>query len=83
LFHRDRAFSVPAGPIEALDTLGAGDTFIARTLYGLCSGEEPALLLREAVDAAADTCRYFGATGHGAPTEISVDLGVLLGKLSG
>ncbi len=70
-------WSVAADPIQAVDTLGAGDTFIARTLYGLLTGEPPDQILRAAAEAAADTCRYYGAIGHGAPIAISADIEAL------
>ena len=62
--------SVAAVPTEIVDTLGAGDTFAARTLYGLLKGEEPDIALKAAAQAAADTCRYYGAVGHGVPIDI-------------
>ncbi|WP_426232242.1 PfkB family carbohydrate kinase [Pararhizobium sp. DWP3-4] len=67
-------FEVPAAPAEVVDTLGAGDTFIARTLYGLVAGETPPVLLSQATAAAAETCRYFGAVGYGAPISLSGDV---------
>jgi fructoselysine 6-kinase len=67
-------FEVPASPAELVDTLGAGDTFIARTLYGLVAAETPQILLSAAAIAAAETCRYFGAIGHGAPIALSGDV---------
>lgn len=63
-------FSAAAVPTDVVDTLGAGDTFIARTLYGLLDGEEPDELLKAAARAAADTCRNYGAFGHGTPIDI-------------
>jgi fructoselysine 6-kinase len=66
-------FTVAAMPVEVLDTLGAGDTFIARTLYGLLADEAPNRLLEAAADAAAKTCLHFGAVGHGAAVAISAD----------
>lgn len=66
--------SVAAVPTEVVDTLGAGDTFTARTLYGLLKGEAPAQVLQEAAQAAADTCRYYGAVGHGAPIDIGAEV---------
>ena len=83
LYNRSRAFFTPAFAVEVLDTLGAGDTFIARTLFGLCREESPEVLLEAAARAAADTCRYFGAVGHGAATEIGLDVKALAGKLTG
>lgn len=66
--------NVPARPVEAVDTLGAGDTFIARSLVGLLRGEAPETALDAATEAAAHTCRYLGAIGHGAPIDLPVDL---------
>jgi fructoselysine 6-kinase len=63
-------FAVSATPVDAVDTLGAGDTFIARTLFGLVSGEHPREILAEAAIAAAATCRHYGAFGHAAELDI-------------
>lgn len=82
LAHEARRWSVAAHPVEAVDTLGAGDTFIARTLYGLLAAEEPDKLLSAAAAAAADTCRYFGAVGHGALIAIAADIDELKLKVS-
>jgi len=67
LLGRNDVFAVPATPVLPIDTLGAGDAFIARTLVGLLESERPQRLLAAAADVAAETCRYFGAVGHGAP----------------
>lgn len=77
LFGEDRYWSVPALPIEPVDTLGAGDAFIARTLIGLLAGENPEALLAAAAQAAAETCRYYGAVGHPAPLELSEGVALL------
>ncbi|MBK1865539.1 PfkB family carbohydrate kinase [Aestuariivirga sp. YIM B02566] len=82
LAHDAERWHVAAHPIEAVDTLGAGDTFIARTLYGLLAGEDPREILSSAARAAADTCRYFGAVGHGAPIAIAADIDALKRKIS-
>jgi len=66
----------PAEPIEAIDTLGAGDSFIARTLTGLLRVEAPGQLLAAAARAAAETCLSRGAFGHAAP--MAVDLTTML-----
>ena len=59
------AFSpVPPGPV--VDTLGAGDAFIARLLVGLVTGEPVGQLVRRATDYATSTCAAYGAFGHGA-----------------
>jgi fructoselysine 6-kinase len=74
LRHRQDRHHVAAAPVDAIDTLGAGDTFIARTLYGLLAGEEPQALLEAAAIAAARTCEYCGAVGHGAPIDIAASV---------
>lgn len=73
LGHGDRLFETPAVPVEVVDTLGAGDTFVARTLVGLLRGEAPPQLLAAAATAAAATCTRVGAIGHG--TAMAVDAG--------
>jgi fructoselysine 6-kinase len=67
LYGRLGYFAVAATPVDPVDTLGAGDAFIARTLVGLLDGEAPERSLAAAADAAAQTCRYFGAVGHASP----------------
>lgn len=56
-----------AAPAAVTDTLGAGDTFIARSLVGLLRGESRDELLTAAAGRAAETCARLGAFGHGAP----------------
>ncbi|AZO12009.1 MULTISPECIES: PfkB family carbohydrate kinase [unclassified Mesorhizobium] len=63
-------FSVPAMPTDAVDTLGAGDTFIARTLFGLLKEEHPQDVLAQAAIAAAATCGHYGAFGYAAKLNI-------------
>ncbi|WP_046119136.1 PfkB family carbohydrate kinase [Ensifer aridi] len=70
LYGASCAYAHPARLVEAVDTLGAGDTFIARTLVGLLNGQAPQDVLGHAADAAADTCRYHGAIGYPAPIDI-------------
>jgi len=64
--------AVPARAVDAVDTLGAGDTYIASVLVGLLDNRQPEAILKEAADAAAKTCLTRGAFGHAAP--MSVDL---------
>lgn len=71
--------SMAAVSTQVVDTLGAGDTFTARTLFGLLNGERADEILASAAQAAADTCRYYGAVGYGIPIEIGVDVPVLKG----
>ncbi|MES0101602.1 PfkB family carbohydrate kinase [Mesorhizobium sp. M0019] len=65
------SYRTPARLVEPVDTLGAGDTFIARTLFGLLKEETPQDILGQAAEAAAATCRYYGAIGYAA----AIDLG--------
>lgn len=58
-------------PVEALDTLGAGDSFIGRLLVALHAGESLEVGLAAAAHAAAITCRTHGAFGHGSPYQPS------------
>jgi fructoselysine 6-kinase len=55
----------PAGPI--VDTLGAGDAFIARFLYGVTRDEPMESVLAAATSYATANCASFGAFGYGAP----------------
>lgn len=79
LFSGTDRFDIDARPTNLIDTLGAGDTFIARVLYGLVSGETPETLLQAAAAAAAETCRYFGAVGHGVAIDLQADVPELRG----
>ena len=68
----DGVAEAPARPVAAVDTLGAGDTFIAHVLVGLLRGTPLVQVLEMAAQAAADTCLMRGAFGHAAP--MAVDL---------
>lgn len=65
-------FEAPAQPVDAIDTLGAGDTYIANVLVGLLGKRDPETILKDAAEAAARTCLIRGAFGHAAT--MSVDL---------
>jgi sugar/nucleoside kinase (ribokinase family) len=67
-------YHAPAGSGPVVDTLGAGDAFIARFLVGLARGEEPEVLLPAATSYATASCAEHGAFGHEAqlpPTYLS------------
>jgi len=51
-------------PAPVVDTLGAGDAFIARLLLGMTAGEDLQQLAREATAYATSTCASFGAFGY-------------------
>ncbi len=59
----------PPAPAVIVDTLGAGDAFIARFLLGLVDGEQAGAALRLAAEAAASACGSHGAFGYGIPIE--------------
>lgn len=67
----------PVQPVDVVDTLGAGDTFIAYVLVGLLGEEQPQSILEKAARAAADTCLVKGAFGHAAP--MAIDLSGMMG----
>lgn len=52
---------MPALPIAPVDTLGAGDAFIAGWLFSRLSGDDVRGQLRRATRTAADACLYLGA----------------------
>lgn len=56
-----------ADRIAVLDTLGAGDAFIATVLVGLLSDRSPRDTLASAASHAAQVCLSHGAFGHPAP----------------
>jgi fructoselysine 6-kinase len=63
---RELAYS-PVDPGTIVDTLGAGDAFIARLLVGLVSAEPLDLLVRSATRYATASCASYGAFGHRTP----------------
>lgn len=71
-------YCVSAIPTSVVDTLGAGDTFITRTLIGLLRNEDPDELLLSAAKAASETCGYFGPHGLGTDIKLKQDISSLL-----
>jgi fructoselysine 6-kinase len=65
LYDGNRFWRQPAVPTEVIDTLGAGDAFIARVLVGIVRDEPFEISLAEAAVAAASTCGAYGAFGYG------------------
>jgi len=60
-----RLQETPAFPVHTVDTLGAGDGFIAAFLVALLQGAEPAAALELGAGFAATVCGWQGAFGHG------------------
>jgi fructoselysine 6-kinase len=67
LFDGRELLAEPAVRVDVVDTLGAGDTFIAHVLTGLWSGEDRRESLRRASAHAARVCTSLGAFGHPSP----------------
>lgn len=76
-------YSAEPAQAEVVDTLGAGDTFIARTLVGLLRNVSPDELLAQAAQAAAKTCGQIGGFGHPAPMEIDESHAKTLSEIYG
>lgn len=77
----DGTFATPAASATLTDTLGAGDTFIARTLLGLLREEEPGTVLTSAARMSAETCGQRGGFGHPAPLEVDQSLAKPLSEI--
>ena len=60
----ERVVHAPAPPTAVVDTLGAGDAFIARLLTGLIRDEPLSTLVGAATAYASQTCTTFGAFGY-------------------
>jgi fructoselysine 6-kinase len=56
-------------PANVVDTLGAGDSFLAGYLTGVLSGRPVEAALDFAAECAAATCGYFGAFGYPHPAK--------------
>lgn len=65
LYHEQLHFS-PSLKGEVLDTLGAGDAFIARFVTEYLQETELSECMKRATQSAYETCMHYGAFGHGA-----------------
>jgi fructoselysine 6-kinase len=60
----DRIFEQPVSPARLVDTLGAGDGFIAAFLLATVKGEAIETALEKGAEHAAQVCTYRGAFGY-------------------
>lgn len=67
LLVENQILRAPAGHGPVVDTLGAGDAFIARLLVGIVRGERPEDVLPAATSYATGTCATHGAFGYQTP----------------
>lgn len=67
LVDREHAHEAQAAPTDLVDTLGAGDTYIATVLTELLQTNDANRALARASDASALTCSRIGAFGEGEP----------------
>lgn len=65
LVSREDTYEVNAANTTLVDTLGAGDTFIATLLTGLLEAKDPNEAMTRASEASAQTCSRLGAFGKG------------------
>ncbi|MFI6787294.1 PfkB family carbohydrate kinase [Nonomuraea sp. NPDC050383] len=68
----DETAWAPAEPVDVVDTLGAGDAFIARLLVGAVRGENLPDLAAAATAYASHACASYGAFGHEAPLDATL-----------
>ncbi len=61
----------PAHAVKPVDTLGAGDAFIAGFIAATLSGDDLEQVMRRAAEAAAQTCARLGAWGALDTSEVS------------
>ena len=63
----DKVFEQPVRPARLVDTLGAGDGFIAAFLLATLKGEAIEAALNRGAEYAAHVCTYRGAFGYETP----------------
>jgi sugar/nucleoside kinase (ribokinase family) len=61
----------PAIPVEVVDSLGAGDAFIAGVIAALLAGEDVASALRAGAHAGAEACTRVGLAGDVPHVEVT------------
>lgn len=68
-----RRAAAPATPGPVVDTLGAGDAYVASVLVDLLAGRDLEHVVAAASAYAAGTCQSFGAFGYEAPDAVAPD----------
>ncbi len=63
-----KMYHQPSIDVEVVDTLGAGDGFIARFLVEYLKKTNTKEALKRAAQSASEVCLYYGAFGRGIPT---------------
>ena len=71
-WHAGGGYRAPALPLDAKDTVGAGDAFVGAYCAALADGHEHALCLRRAIVSGSLTCAFPGAQ-EGIPDALSID----------
>ncbi|MEA2071004.1 MAG: PfkB family carbohydrate kinase [Asgard group archaeon] len=69
LFDGEKVYHQKIIPTKVIDTLGAGDAFTAKFLTDYLLEKPIKRALKNGAKAAADTCQYYGAFGHGTKIE--------------
>jgi fructoselysine 6-kinase len=67
VFHKGETLFVPSVPVDAIDTLGAGDAFVSRLACRVLTGVSLAEAARDAAQYSALICGTRGAFGHARP----------------
>ena len=65
--HKGQTLFAPSVPVDAVDTLGAGDAFVSRLVYRVLSGVSLGQAASDAAQYAALICGTRGAFGHARP----------------
>lgn len=65
VFDGEKLYHQGVIPVQAVDTLGAGDAFAARFLVEYVDGTPIQMAMQRAAESAAQNCTWFGAFGYG------------------
>lgn len=65
LYYNGKYYLQDSVPTKVVDTLGAGDAFIASLIVSILDRKEVTFAMQKAAEDAAKTCTYYGAFGYG------------------